>query len=136
MHDRIFLHVIWTTRNRAPLIDLARARILADQLPVIARQERTRILAMGIVSTHLHLLLRVHPTTSLPRLLQRMKGGTAHHINALPGDRAHPLRWAKGSAVISVSPRTLEQAVTYITSQHTHHPDQAIDGWPTQGPRG
>ena len=32
---------------------------------------------MGVVRSHLHLLIRLHPTTSIPRLLQRMKGGSS-----------------------------------------------------------
>lgn len=96
MHHRIHLHLVWVTRDRAPSIDHDRAGFLAEHLQVIARQERARVLEIGIVATHLHLLVRAHPTTVLPRLLQRMKGGTAHGINtAWPAVR-HPLRWAKG----------------------------------------
>lgn len=69
--------IVWTTRDRHATIDRHRATYLWEHLPIIARQERARILELGIVTTHLHLLVRLHPSTVIPRLLQRMKGGTA-----------------------------------------------------------
>jgi REP element-mobilizing transposase RayT len=35
------------------------------------------VLSLGIVRTHVHLLVRLHPTTSIPRPVQRLKGGSA-----------------------------------------------------------
>ena len=129
MHDRILLHVAWTTRNREPLITRERGEGLVELLPIIARQERCRILQMGMVTTHLHLVLRVHPTTQLPRLLQRMKGGTAYHLNRIPEGHALPLRWAKGYSVTSVSPGDLARALTYVREQARRHPREAIAGF-------
>jgi REP element-mobilizing transposase RayT len=62
----------------------------------VARQEGATLLSIGIVSTHLHVLLEVSPTTNLPRLLQRMKGGSSviaqREAVVAPG----ALKWAKG----------------------------------------
>jgi putative transposase len=127
MRHRIFMHVVWTTRQCAPLIDLAVAEYLAANLPIIARQERAHLLDLGIVSTHVHLLIRVHPTTSVTRLLQRMKGGTAAGINKRFA--ATDLRWAKGYNIDSVSLRALKAVAAYVRDQHVHHPDEAIAGW-------
>ena len=88
MHHQLLAHIVWTTRDREATIDRARAAYLWEHLPIIARQERARILELGIVATHLHLLLRLHPSTQLPRLLQRMKGGTAALINKQMGQMA------------------------------------------------
>lgn len=134
MHHRLLVHIVWTTRDRAPILDLPRARFLAENLPVIVRQERGRVLAIGIVATHVHLIIRLHPTTSLPRLLQRLKGGTAHRINTDTDCPGPTLRWAKGYSVTSVSPDNLGRALTYVRCQHRRHPDQAISGWPPRRP--
>jgi REP element-mobilizing transposase RayT len=124
------MHIVWTTRDRQPIIEAALAEFLADNLAVIIRQERARLIELGIVSTHLHLLLRLHPTTELPRLIQRLKGGTAARANhhRLPGRRV--LRWARGYNVDSVNHRALEIAGRYVRDQHLHHPHEAITGWP------
>lgn len=86
------------------------------------------MMELGMVSTHLHLLLRVHPCTVLTRLVQRAKGGAATLANRELGTR---LRWAKGYNVESVSVRALRDVQMYVRNQASHHPDQAIPGWGT-----
>ena len=129
MHHHVLVHVVWTTRDREPSLDRERAVYLWERLPIIARQERARILELGLVATHLHLLVRLHPMTQLPRMLQRMKGGTAYGINGGASTDPSRLRWAKGYSVISVSPRAISRVAVYVRDQHLHHPDQAIPGW-------
>ena len=76
MYHRLYCHIVWTTREREPLIDSGLARFLTRYLRTIARQERAHILEIGMVATHVHLLMRIDQGTSLPRLLQRLKGGS------------------------------------------------------------
>jgi REP element-mobilizing transposase RayT len=101
-------------------------RLLRD----VARQERAVALELGIVRTHVHLLLRIHPTTALPRLFQRLKGGSA--VIATRERHAHPepLRWSRGYGIVWVSPTAVESVRRYVRTQHLHHPEQAIPGWP------
>src|SRR5437867_7788935 len=130
MIDRIYCHIVWTTRDRVPLIDAGLAQFLCSFLRAVATQENARILEIGMVRTHVHLLVRTHPTTDLAHLLQRLKGGSA----AIAGKERHStegnrLRWAKGYSIHSVSPRGVAAAREYLRAQPVHHPDQAIPGW-------
>jgi REP element-mobilizing transposase RayT len=130
MRDRLYVHIVWTTRDRQPLIDAPVAGFLAAHLPMIVRQERGSLLEVGIVSTHIHLLTRIHPTTNFPRLLQRMKGGTAAGATAVRDRALSPLRWAKGYSISSVSERAVHRVGAYVREQHLRHPTEAIEGWP------
>jgi REP element-mobilizing transposase RayT len=134
VHHRLYVHVVWTTRDRAPRLDAKVAGFLWRFLRDVARQERAVVLDLGFVSTHVHLLLRLHPTTSLPRLLQRLKGGSA--VIGTRESHAHPdpLRWSKGYGVVSVSPAAVENVRRYVREQHLHHPEQAIPDWPPPEP--
>jgi REP element-mobilizing transposase RayT len=83
-----------------------------------------------MVSTHVHLLVRVHPMTRLDRLLQRLKGASS----AIAGKERHSttgteLKWGKGYAVHTVSVRGLDAARRYLRAQPSHHADEAISGW-------
>jgi len=129
VRDRLYVHLVWTTRNRESTIDLSVARFLVRYLPAVARQERAGVHALGIVATHVHLLLQLHPTTSIPRLLQRLKGGSSVLANREGHADARPLRWAKGYGIASVSPRALEAVRRYVLRQAAHHPREAIPGW-------
>ena len=128
--DRIYCHIVWTTRNRKALIDAALARFLCGFLRGVASQEAARLLEIGMVRTHVHLLVRIRPTTNVSRLLQRLKGGSA----AIAGKERRaaagvPLKWDKGYSIHSVGMRDLAAVRAYLRTQPLHHPDQVITGW-------
>ena len=130
MRHRLYCHVVWTTRDRQRLIDNSLAAFLCRFLRDVARQERAHILEIGMVATHVHLLVRVDPTTSISRLLQRLKGGSS----AVADKERHStngrsLKWTKGYSIESVSPRALEAVRQYLRQQSIHHAQEAIPGW-------
>ena len=83
-----------------------------------------------MVQTHVHLLVRVHPTVNISRLVQRLKS-----LSSTVGNREHhsatgvPLYWAKGYAVKSVAPNGLEAVRAYVRHQPEHHSSEAIPDW-------
>ena len=127
MRHRLYVHLVWTTRDREPLITSSAARFLLRFFPAIAAQERAQVLACGILTTHVHLLLRLNPATAISRLVQRLKGGSAM-VATREGhmSRGQFLRWAKGYTVESVSPRALPDVAEYIGRQPEHHPKETI----------
>jgi REP element-mobilizing transposase RayT len=130
MRHRIYVHLCWTTRDRATLIDCRVARFLEGFLAAVAHQERSQLLAIGIVATHVHLLLRLHPTTSIPRLVQRLKGGSsvvATRDGHCPS--RNRLQWEKGYNIHTVSERVLKRVAHYVEAQPFRHPAEAIAGW-------
>lgn len=126
MYSRLFVHIVLVTRRRAPLISADVAEFLQGYVSRVVAEEGAAVLALGMVSTHVHLLLRLRPTTSIPRLLQRLKGGSACRVRQATG---HALRWEAGYSVHSVGERGLDCARRYVEGQATRHPDQRIPGW-------
>lgn len=132
MPDRLYVHITWTTRDRTRSLDRHAAAFLSPFLAAVARQERARVLELGIVQTHLHLVRRLHPTTCIPRLLQRLKGGSSVLVNREGHiTRGKTLQWAKGYNIQSISPGALETARAYVRNQPAHHPSERIEGWPS-----
>jgi len=130
MRHRLYYHIVWTTRERQHLIDAGLARFLCRFLRGVARQERAHILEIGMVATHVHLLVRMHPICSVSRLLQRMKGGSS----AVAGKERHSttgrvLKWSKGYSIRTVGPLSLEAVCAYLRLQSTKHPTEAIEDW-------
>lgn len=130
MYHRIYAHLVWTTRDRERLIDAPAADFLCRVLRAMARKENSYLLKIGMVQTHVHVLARMKPTTPVSALIKRMKGGSS----ALAGKSGlscggFKLYWAKGYAVHSVSPRSLESVRKYLRRQPQHHPTEAIVGW-------
>lgn len=130
MRHLLYVHLIWTTRDRAPMIDALRAQFLMRFLPAIAEQERAVALAIGMVTTHVHLLLRIVPATAISRMIQRMKGGSSHLAGKEGiGSITLPLLWDPGYDLESVSPWQRERTGRYVLGQAEHHPGEAITGW-------
>lgn len=124
----MFYHLIWTTRRRRSLLDAGAARFLERYLRAVARQERARVIALGVVRTHVHVLFEASPTTSLPRLVQRFKGGSSALINREGhSESPMPVRWNRGYAIHTVGARGLQAARTYVESQAEHHRAERID---------
>ena len=135
MRHRIYFHIVWTTRHRAPLLDAGLARFLCRFLRQVAREERAHLLEIGMVMTHLHVLARAHPMTSLARLLQRLKGASS----AMAGKERHSttgveLKWDKGYSIHSVSARSLDAVRQYLRQQPAHHPNEVIRDWDGDSP--
>jgi putative transposase len=129
MRHQLYIHLVWTTRRREPLIDRDLARFLCRFLRATARRERAYILELGMVQNHVHLLGRVHPTVPISRLVKRLKGASSA-VAAQEGLGSQGrLYWAKGYAVHSVSTAALASVRAYLRGQPQHHPAEAIPGW-------
>ena len=129
MRHRLYIHLIWTTRNREPLIDRDIARFLCRFLRAMARKEQAHILEIGLVQTHLHILARLHPTTAVSTLVKRLKGASSAVATTEGLGTNGRLYWSKGYSVDTVSRRNLESVRAYLRSQPTHHKGEAIPGW-------
>ena len=130
MYHRLYYHLVWTTLERQALIDASVAAFLCRFLRTVATQERVRILEVGVVGTHVHLLIAAPLRADWSRLIQRLKGASAHLANrdgVAPPDA--PLRWAKGYSIHTVSPGGLDAARQYVRGQPERHPGEAIPGW-------
>ena len=127
MRHRHFVHLVWATRNRAPLLTQPAASFLAVYFARASQGERAVLLEFGAVRTHVHLLMRLHPMACVSHLVQRLKGGSALH-----GRTEHGLviRWHPGYSIDSVNYRSLSDVAAYIASQHRRHPAEVIEGWP------
>src|SRR2546430_3874524 len=85
--DRIYCHIVWTTRNREALIDAGLARFLCGFLQGVTSQEAARLLEIGMGRTHVNMLVHDRPTANVCRPRQRLKGG-----------RADGSSWARGGS--------------------------------------
>src|SRR6266566_9104184 len=77
MPVRIYAHLSWTCWARLPLIDQAVADFLTPFLLAEARRHGARVIEIGVVSNHVHLLLELPPAYDVPRLVQGLKGASA-----------------------------------------------------------
>ena len=121
MPVRIFAHLSWTTFARLPLIGARVAAFLEKFLDAECQRQGARMLAVGIVRDHVHLLIELPATFDVPRLVQGLKGASARIANR-DGIAGHEsLRWAQGYDLRSIGPRQLGAVEAYVRNQAIHH---------------
>ena len=113
-----------------PLIHPVAAEFLRRVLPEIARRHGTRVIDVGIVSNHVHLVIELPGHVDIPRLVQGLKGASARIANRDGVMPRAPLRWATGYDLRSLSVRDLQGAIRYVRAQSERHPELALGDSP------
>jgi len=127
MPVRLYGLLTWTTLRRLPLIHHSLATFLRRLLPRIAERHDVRVVEIGIVSNHVHVIVELSPRPDIPRLVQGLKGASARIANRdgyMPRAR---LQWAAGYDFRSLGVRDLQRAIAYVRGQAQRHPELAID---------
>ena len=122
---QIFIHLVWTTLDRRPMINEPTKSFLDDYFKRTAARQDVQIVDVEILRTHVHMVVRTPPRIDLPRLVQFFKGGSSHAASRLPGN-VLGLRWAPEYSATSVGPRQLDTVRQYFRDQANHQPGEAV----------
>jgi putative transposase len=122
---RLFLHIVFSTSKRQPLIQPDIERQLYAAITEKCRQLQCIPLAIGGIEDHVHLLVRPPTTLTIAQLLKEIKGASSHLINhqLAPGIN---FRWQGTSGVFSVSERHVPIIERYILRQKEHHQHNSL----------
>src|SRR5438552_18368880 len=123
---QLYIHLAWTTRETRPMIDPPTRDFLDAYFRRTAAREHADVVALAILRTHVHMLLRTVPRIDLPRLVQFLKGGSSYAASRLPG-HILGLRWSREYSATTVSPKQLAGAIRYIEEQASHHPGEGVE---------
>jgi putative transposase len=118
--SNLLYHIIFTTKNRVPLIHDDLREPLYEYIGGIIRGEGGTLLEIGGVSDHIHLLARFKTDIAVSTMLQKIKGKSSKWVNDLP-DRREFFDWQDGYAAFSVSESVVERIRKYIRNQEEHH---------------
>jgi putative transposase len=116
----LFYHLVWATKDRAPLIN---AEIESSLFGIIidkSEQLRAYIFAVNGMPDHVHVVAAVPPGIALSEYVRQLKGVSSHFMRVECDER---FTWQRGYGVISVSERNLSQAIAYVERQKVHHRD-------------
>ena len=121
--SQIYLHFIWSTKNREPLIDDVIKIDLVKTFHAKAREMGVYILEANGPEDHMHVLLKSNPTLPASDIAKGLKGSSSHFINheTLKHHHAPSLYWQDGYGVVSVSPGAVKSVSNYIRKQIEHH---------------
>ncbi len=116
----IFIHFVWATWDRLPLITPELEERLYRNIASSAVSLSAKVLAINGVPNHVHVLLAMPSTVTIADMVKKMKGTSSHFVN----DQLHPetgFKWQGYYSAFSVSRWDLPKIINYIKNQKTHH---------------
>jgi REP element-mobilizing transposase RayT len=116
----IFVHVIFSTKGREPLIVDEVAPRLHAYMGGIVRQEKAVALAVGGRDDHVHLLLSLSPKHAVSDMVRIIKANSSRWLHELSAAHAK-FAWQAGYGAFSVSLSNIKAVKRYIGSQREHH---------------
>ena len=118
--DRVSVHLIFSTKERANLIPPEVESELHAYLAGIANNLDSRCLAVNGTADHVHMLVSQSKSVGLAELVAEVKKGSSKWIktkSALLGN----FHWQDGYAAFSVSESNAASVQQYLADQKEHH---------------
>ena len=116
----LYVHYVFTTTQRLPLIKPEIRKRLWAYMSQIAKRHRMRALSVGGTEDHVHILLSLPATVSVSKAIQLIKGASSKWISET-FDGFGEFAWQEGYGAFSVSISAIEETIRYIGNQEIHH---------------
>ena len=116
----VIIHVIFSTKDRKPQIDVETLPRLHGYLATLARNAGCEAYRVGGVEDHVHLAIRLSRTITIADLVQTLKTSSSMWTKELSEDLSD-FSWQRGYGCFSVGPKDLDALVTYIDDQEDRH---------------
>ena len=117
---QIHIQAVFTVQNRLSLITEVWRERLYQYITNIVQSHDHKLLAIGGMPDHIHMLFGMRPTQSLSDLMQDVKSGSAGWINKQRFVEG-AFSWQEGYGAFSYSRSQLPQVIGYIGNQAKHH---------------
>lgn len=114
-------HVIWTTKNRAPLISAQIEPLLYAVFASQVKQLECKLLAANGVEDHVYLAVAIPPKWSVAECVKRMKGNSTHAINKHFPNLETRFAWQEGYGALTFGRMNIDFVVHYVQNQKEHH---------------
>jgi len=115
-----YLHIIFSTKHRKPLIRKPFEESLHKYLSVVCRDKKSPSLAVGSHLDHVHILCRLSQTIALSDFMQKIKSNSSRWMKDLDSS-FDDFAWQDGYAAFSVSSGAVESVRGYILNQEQQH---------------
>ena len=116
----ISIHIIFSTKQRQPIIDEAIEDQLFNYLGGVCRELECQPIQVGGYLDHVHILTGLSKKITVVELLREVKQNSSKWIKT-KGDRYACFYWQDGYAAYSVDTTQLDKVVNYIQNQKQHH---------------
>jgi len=114
------VHLVFSTKDRLPLIGASVRDGLHSFLAGAARTTGCECFRVGGTADHVHLAVRLSRTVSMSQLVEDLKTSSSKWIKDQSA-KLGAFAWQRGYGAFSVGPGDRETLLQYIDNQEEHH---------------
>ena len=119
-YARLYYHIVFSTKNREPLIRNSLKPELHKYLGGLVRDMKGILLEVGGMADHVHLVVKLRPDTSVSDVVKYIKANSSGWVKGR-GDQQGDFYWQRGYAAFTVSESQLPAVREYVVNQEAHH---------------
>ncbi len=123
--SQILLHLIFSTKNRAPLISADIEAHLFAYMATCCRNLGCEVYKIGGTENHVHIACTLPRTMTVSKLMEEAKATSSKWIKT-QGAHYQDFAWQAGYGVFSLGQSQLETLINYINKQKKHHVKQTF----------
>jgi putative transposase len=117
---QIYYHIVFSTKNREPVLRADGREELFRYIWGIIRNKNSHLYRINAVEDHLHILSSLHPTVALADFIKDIKvasNGWIKERQLFP----HFNSWQDGYGAFTASHADKDRLIEYIKNQQEHH---------------
>jgi len=117
-YTNLLYHIVYATKERAPLITSQLRPRLHEYLGGTVRGLDGIAIEVGGTADHVHVLAKIKPTISVSEFLSKLKSGSSGWAKRQTAGR---FGWQARFAAFTVSESQVQRVRRYIRNQQEHH---------------
>jgi REP element-mobilizing transposase RayT len=126
---RNYYHLVWATKNRAPLIEADLEKPLYGYLIRKAAESGIYVYAVNSWFDHVHMIVAIPPKFSVADAVKNLKGASSHYINHDVRPENLYFVWQRGYGCLTLGETQRPKAIAYVENQKIHHQEQTTNTW-------
>lgn len=123
--SKILLHVVFSTKDRAPAIPTSVGEKLHAYLASACRAQGSQAYRVGGTVDHVHVACTLPRTMTVSQLVEAIKVSSSKWIKD-SDNRCRTFAWQSGYAAFSLGQSQLDALIRYIDSQEERHRTKAF----------
>ena len=117
---RIWIHIIWTTKNRERIITKQIKSKLLNHIRENAKTKNIYIDFINCEPEHVHATISLSSDQTISKVMQLIKGESSNWVNKNKLVQGH-FEWQDEYIAVSVSESMINKIRDYIKNQEKHH---------------
>lgn len=119
-YTQCYVHLVFSPKNREALINKAWKDELEKYITGIIQNRKHKLLAIGAMPDHIHILIGYNVNDLIPDLVEEIKTSTNNWIKDKRLSK-FKFDWQRGYGAFTHSKMQIDTVVNYILNQEQHH---------------